>query len=103
MARPARAIRRPRDASAGWVDAFTTPCPIRSPATHAPRSIRSRGRWPMGGTGGHPPGLGPVFAFEWLAASRRWQGYAVRSLFVLLSLAALVVIWTSRSEFRGAT
>jgi hypothetical protein len=22
------------------------------------------------------PGLGPVFAYEWLTASRRWQGYS---------------------------
>lgn len=38
-------------------------------------------------------GLGPVFAFEWLMASRRWQGYALRSLTVLLMLVALCLIW----------
>ncbi len=36
-------------------------------------------------------GLGPVFEFEWLTGSRRWQGYALRSGFVLFLLAALVV------------
>src|SRR5262245_13665243 len=38
------------------------------------------GRW---------PGLGPVFAAEWVMASRRWQGYALRSLLVLLLLLGL--------------
>jgi hypothetical protein len=38
-------------------------------------------------------GLGPVFVYEWITAARRWQGYALRSLFVLLLLAALVIIW----------
>jgi ABC-type transport system involved in multi-copper enzyme maturation permease subunit len=41
-------------------------------------------------------GLGPVFAFEWLRASRRWQLYAGRSLFVLLLFAALLVTWISK-------
>ena len=36
--------------------------------------------------------LGPVFAFEWLVSTRRWQWYAVRSTFAALLLAALVVI-----------
>jgi ABC-type transport system involved in multi-copper enzyme maturation permease subunit len=36
------------------------------------------------------PGPGPVFAYEWLTASRRWQGYALRSLLVLLLLLGLV-------------
>ena len=34
-------------------------------------------------------GLGPVFAFEWRMASRRWQAYAMRSLTVLLLLGAM--------------
>ena len=38
-------------------------------------------------------GLGPVFAYERIAASRRWQGYAVRSLFLLALLAALILVW----------
>ena len=38
-------------------------------------------------------GLGPVFAYERIAASRRWQGYALRSLFLLALLAALILVW----------
>ncbi len=38
-------------------------------------------------------GLGPVFAYEWIASARRWQGYALRSCFVLLLSAALVTVW----------
>ena len=37
-------------------------------------------------------GLGPVFAFEWIALSRRWQWYAMRSIFAGMLLAALLVI-----------
>jgi ABC-type transport system involved in multi-copper enzyme maturation permease subunit len=40
-------------------------------------------------------GLGPVFAFEWLIASRRWQMYAVRALVVLVLLGALIIMWES--------
>ena len=39
------------------------------------------------------PGPGPVFAYEWLTASRRWQGYALRSLLVLLLLLGLSGVW----------
>src|SRR5438132_4733439 len=38
-------------------------------------------------------GLGPVFYYEWVTASRRWQMYAVRSLFVTVLLAALTIVW----------
>jgi ABC-type transport system involved in multi-copper enzyme maturation permease subunit len=38
-------------------------------------------------------GLGPVFAFEWLRTSRRWQVYASRSLFVSLLLIGLAGVW----------
>jgi ABC-type Na+ efflux pump permease subunit len=38
-------------------------------------------------------GLGPVFAFEWLTNSRRWQVYALRSLFVAALLASVSLIW----------
>jgi ABC-type transport system involved in multi-copper enzyme maturation permease subunit len=38
-------------------------------------------------------GLGPVFLYEWLTASRRWQMYAGRALFVLFLLAGLSVVW----------
>ena len=37
-------------------------------------------------------GLGPVFAFEWLTGSRRWQHYAMRSLTVSLLLAVMALI-----------
>jgi len=40
-------------------------------------------------------GLGPVFAFEWLTRSRRWQGYAVRGLFVLALLIGFWLVWRS--------
>ena len=38
-------------------------------------------------------GLGPVFAYERIASSRRWQAYLLRSLFAGMLLAALLVIW----------
>src|SRR5690349_8318521 len=37
--------------------------------------------------------VGPVFAFEVLTGARRRRGYAGRSLFVLLLLAALALVW----------
>src|SRR5262249_32630057 len=39
------------------------------------------------------PGLGPVFAYEWLTASRRWQGYGLRSLLVQLLLLGVSGVW----------
>lgn len=41
----------------------------------------------------HRWGPGPVFVFEWLMASRRWQMYAARSGFVALVLVALCLVW----------
>src|SRR5689334_3199609 len=38
-------------------------------------------------------GLGPVFVYEWLVASRRWQMYAARALVVGLLLGALALVW----------
>jgi len=38
-------------------------------------------------------GLGPVFAYEWLVASRRWQMYAIRVGFVGLLLASIIFVW----------
>src|SRR5262245_21534238 len=52
---------------------------------------------------GRTPGPGPVFVYEWITASRRWQGYAVRSLFVLGLLAALVSIAVGGGQSGGAT
>ena len=42
---------------------------------------------------GRRPSLGPVFAYEWVRSSRRWQAYALRSSFVLLLLIALAYVW----------
>jgi ABC-type transport system involved in multi-copper enzyme maturation permease subunit len=38
-------------------------------------------------------GLGPVFRFESILASRRWQLYAMRSVFVLVLLVGMVLVW----------
>jgi ABC-type transport system involved in multi-copper enzyme maturation permease subunit len=38
-------------------------------------------------------GLGPVFFYEWLLSSRRWQLYLARSLFVLIILVVLFFVW----------
>ncbi len=40
-------------------------------------------------------GLGPVFAYEWITSTRRWQAYALRSLFVALLFAALLCVWAN--------
>jgi ABC-type transport system involved in multi-copper enzyme maturation permease subunit len=48
-------------------------------------------------------GLGPVFAYEWLTSTRRWQGYALRSLFVAGLLAALIVVWVTKGVTQPAT
>src|SRR3954470_6042216 len=47
------------------------------------------------------PGLGPVFAYEWLTASRRWQGYALRSLLVLLLSLGLSGVWLGHHDGTG--
>ncbi|HKI19252.1 MAG TPA: ABC transporter permease, partial [Isosphaeraceae bacterium] len=54
----------------------------------------------LGSVGGRL-GLGPVFACEWITSSRRWQGYVLRSSFVLLLLVALLVIWKTTSPRGG--
>jgi ABC-type transport system involved in multi-copper enzyme maturation permease subunit len=41
-------------------------------------------------------GLGPVFAAEWLAVSRRWQWYAARSVLVACLLGSMAVVWWAR-------
>jgi len=46
-------------------------------------------------------GLGPVFAYEWLMASRRWQLYALRSLLVLLLLLSLAGVWFGHDDGKG--
>src|ERR1700723_719864 len=43
--------------------------------------------------------LGPVFAYEWIRSSRRWQGYALRSSFVLFMLMASAYVWMHTSSY----
>jgi ABC-type transport system involved in multi-copper enzyme maturation permease subunit len=40
--------------------------------------------------------LGPVYAYEWLIATRRWQMYALRAAFVGLLLCGLGLVWISQ-------
>ena len=47
------------------------------------------------------PGSGPVFASEWRTASRRWQGYALRSVLVLLLLLGLSGVWLGHHDGTG--
>ena len=42
--------------------------------------------------------LGPVFAFEWLMASRRWQMYALRSVFILFILGSIFCVWLAERD-----
>jgi len=46
-------------------------------------------------------GLGPVFGYEWIAWSRRWQWYATRTLFAGMLLAALLVVFSSSQASPG--
>ena len=41
-------------------------------------------------------GPGPVFAYEWLTASRRWQVYALRAVFIALILAGMAIVQTTQ-------
>jgi ABC-type transport system involved in multi-copper enzyme maturation permease subunit len=41
-------------------------------------------------------GTGPVFAYEWILNARRRQVYVGRSVFVLLLLIGLVIVWAAR-------
>jgi ABC-type Na+ efflux pump permease subunit len=43
-------------------------------------------------------GIGPVFAYESLLNARRWQVYAGRSLFVLVMLIGMMVVWLIRDQ-----
>src|SRR5262249_61786728 len=44
-------------------------------------------------------GPGPVFVCEWLRLSRRWQMFAVRSVFVFFLLAAIYLAWITNIPF----
>jgi ABC-type transport system involved in multi-copper enzyme maturation permease subunit len=46
-------------------------------------------------------GLGPVFAYEWLIANRRWQSYAARSFMIAALLIGMAVIWWSRDTMNA--
>ena len=41
-------------------------------------------------------GPGPVFVYEWLTTSRRWQPYALRALFVGLILIGMMIVQSDR-------
>jgi len=41
-------------------------------------------------------GPGPVFAYEWLRTSRRWQLYALRSLFALAVAGGFLAVWWAK-------
>jgi ABC-type transport system involved in multi-copper enzyme maturation permease subunit len=43
-------------------------------------------------------GPGPVFAYEWLTTTRRWQLYALRAVFLGLVLLGMIVSWKSASR-----
>src|SRR4051794_39116601 len=47
-------------------------------------------------------GLGPVFAFEWRLASRRWPAYALRALTGVLLLGATPLVWAGAPGGRSA-
>jgi ABC-type transport system involved in multi-copper enzyme maturation permease subunit len=60
----------------------------------------------MSTRGGRIRGPGPVFIYEWITSTRRWQTYALRSAFVLGLLIALLVMGLSREadvHARGLT
>jgi ABC-type transport system involved in multi-copper enzyme maturation permease subunit len=48
-------------------------------------------------------GLGPVFAYECLTVSRRWQLYAGRALLVASLLAGLTLVWLAKVRARQFT
>jgi ABC-type transport system involved in multi-copper enzyme maturation permease subunit len=46
-------------------------------------------------------GPGPVFVYEWLTTARRWQLYAMRTLFVGAILVVLAVTWNQIHRYRA--
>jgi len=42
--------------------------------------------------------MGPVFIYEWVTAARRWQMYALGSLFVAALLFAVMLVWVKNVE-----
>ena len=47
-------------------------------------------------------GPGPVFAYEWLLSTRRWQLYALRAGFVGSILVGMIVIWHNDAGRNGS-
>ncbi len=45
-------------------------------------------------------GPGPVFVYEWLTTARRWQLYAMRTLFVTAILVVLAITWSQVNRYR---
>ena len=44
-------------------------------------------------------GPGPVFVYEWLTATRRWQLYTLRAAFVSAILVGMIVVWHNMLRF----
>jgi ABC-type transport system involved in multi-copper enzyme maturation permease subunit len=47
-------------------------------------------------------GPGPVFAYEWLTAARRWQLYALRAGFVGVILVGMMIVWHNTDRYTNA-
>jgi len=43
-------------------------------------------------------GPGPVFAYEWLTTTRRWQLYGLRAAFVSALLIGMIIVWQVESR-----
>jgi ABC-type transport system involved in multi-copper enzyme maturation permease subunit len=46
-------------------------------------------------------GPGPVFIYEWLTTTRRWQLYALRAGFVAVMLVGMIVVWQNLRRYPG--
>ncbi|HEX3448101.1 MAG TPA: hypothetical protein VHS97_07585, partial [Isosphaeraceae bacterium] len=48
-------------------------------------------------------GPGPVFVYEWLTTSRRWQLYGLRAAFVGAILIGMMFVWHQSRTFANPT
>src|SRR5262249_47366379 len=48
-------------------------------------------------------GVGPVFGYEWLRASRRWQLYALRAMVIALLGVGLTIVWWEKAKGHSLT
>jgi ABC-type transport system involved in multi-copper enzyme maturation permease subunit len=48
-------------------------------------------------------GVGPVFGYEWLRASRRWQLYALRAAVIALLGVGLTIVWWKKAKGHSLT